>query len=131
MGVADDRFLQMFFEEARERGGTVDERDANRGPIAKEDFDRAAANPSSPEGQVFKNIQRLIEVRKQRKSLRRVMMPGPCRGGAAILLSSQAFCHQGVDWMRKEKRAGVRLAAACRDLENQLRDTCISNHVSN
>jgi maltose alpha-D-glucosyltransferase/alpha-amylase len=57
---------------AADRGGQFDARDEGRGPIELADYQSAvAAGNSSPEGTVLNSVRTLVQMRKQRASLRR------------------------------------------------------------
>lgn len=57
---------------AADRGGQYDARDEGRGPVDRTSYEQAMATSAlTPEGTVLTNVRRLIEVRKQRESLRR------------------------------------------------------------
>ncbi len=56
---------------AAKRGGKYDARDVNRGSVEAEAYAQAVSQPDSPEGRVFAAIQRMVQLRKERRSLRR------------------------------------------------------------
>ncbi len=79
---------------AEDRGGYYDSRDEGRGPVSAEDYRNAkTAGQASEEGRVFEAVRRLIDVRRERLSLRRGQMQVIETNHPSIVAYKRTYSH--------------------------------------